>query len=178
MEYKLKRILEKSLDVFLEKIHSIKFLPINFSIVLENNVARLRNKKVRFSRIQKSKLIKISESGLTRFYSIPLRSFWLYRHGIKNRGKFLHYSYCLNNISFNANDVVIDCGANSGDLYLEISNLIPESNYFAIEPNPSDFSDLKRNYSKAKLINKALGVKNSKLDFYISNKDADSLLSA
>ena len=42
------------------------------------------------------------------------------------------------------NDVVIDCGANSGDLYLEISKFIPEANYFAIEPNPSDFSDLKK----------------------------------
>ena len=162
------------LNYFLEKIHKSRFLSINILIFLENLVARLRNKKVRFNLSKNKRLIKVSDSGLNLYYSKNLRSFWLYRNGISNRGSFLFKSYCLQKITFNINDIVFDCGANSGDLFLEISKYIPIKNYFAFEPNPSDFENLKINYRDAQLINKGLGKENSKLDFFVASEEADS----
>ena len=42
-------------------------------------------------------------------------------------------------------DVVFDCGANSGDLFLRLSKLIDSNNYYAFEPNPLDFKVLNFN---------------------------------
>ena len=57
---------------------------------------------------------------------------------------------------------------------MELSKYIPDSNYFAIEPNPTDFKILKKNFPNITLINKALSIKDGKLDFFISSQDADS----
>ena len=47
-----------------------------------------------------------------------------YSSGFINRARSLSNAYCLNNISFKKNDVVVDCGANVGDLelYFRISH--------------------------------------------------------
>tara|TARA_B100000212_G_scaffold307248_1_gene256297 strand:+ start:681 stop:845 length:165 start_codon:yes stop_codon:yes gene_type:complete len=50
MDYTVKKIIWKSFDVFLEKIHKSKFLPISFSIILENIFAKLTNSKVKFTK--------------------------------------------------------------------------------------------------------------------------------
>ena len=57
---------------------------------------------------------------------------------------------------------------------MELSKYIPDANYFAIEPNPTDFKILKKNCPNITLINKALSIKDGKLDFFISSQDADS----
>jgi FkbM family methyltransferase len=72
--------------------------------------------------------------------------------------------------------MVIDCGANFGDLMLKLQHLIKPENYIAIEPNPSDFSTLKLNLPNSKLINKALGNVDGILPFFISTERGDSSL--
>ena len=137
----------------------------------------LRRKNFRFSYDKDTNLFKISENSRSCFFSDTKRGFSIYRNGIDHRENFLFSSYCLQNIKFNSHDIIIDCGANSGDLFLKLNKFIDSGNYIAVEPNPSDFKILSLNVPKESiLINKALGNVNSKLSFYVSTSSGDSSL--
>ena len=112
----------RSLIRYFLKIHNIKLLANNIflSVFLENFIALIRQKEIRFSYIKKENLIKAQEKNLVRYYGEPKRCLWLYRNGISLRGKFIHKSYCIDKLYFSKGDVVLDCGANSGDLFIEI----------------------------------------------------------
>ncbi len=162
----------------LSKIENNKFFANNIflSIALENFIALIRKKDLRFSYDKKKKLIKVEEKGLVRYYENPMRCFWLYRNGIRSRGKFIHKSYCIEKLNFSKEDIVIDCGANSGDFFIELEDHINPGNYIGIEPNPSDFKILNLNCLNTTLINKALGKEKSILDFFIATSKGDSSL--
>ena len=132
---------------------------------------------VKFSYNKNLKIFEAKDSVSTVYFNNKSRGFWLYRQGIKNRGNFLYSSYCLDNISFEKNDIVIDCGANSGDLYITLKHKINSKNYIAFEPNPSDFNILQMNViNNNNLYNEALGKENGYLSFYVNTKDGDSSL--
>ena len=166
----------RRIPIILDKLHNNKliYLPISVSIFFENLFFFINKKDIRFSFNKKFKLFQASENKLIRFYSDKSRFFWLYRAGIKSRGSFLYNSYCLNKIYFSKSDIVIDCGANAGDLLIELSKYIDQSNYIAIEPNPIDFNCLYLNCPSSKLLNIALGKENDVLDFFISTRGGDS----
>jgi FkbM family methyltransferase len=161
---------------FIEGLHNIKNFPFSFSISIENIVAKMRGLNVRFRFDQERNLI-IDDGDNQLMASNMNRGFWLYRHGIELRANAIFNSYCLNNINFNKEDIIIDCGANYGDLYLKISNYVASENYYAFEPNPIDFKALTYNLSdKCKKINTALGNSNCHLNFYVSTQGGDSSL--
>ena len=168
----------KNLFRYFLKIHNIKFFAKNIflSVALENFIALIRQKDTRFSYIKKKNLIKAQEKNLIMYYTKPKRCFWLYRNGISLRGQFIHKSYCIDKINFSKSDVVLDCGANSGDLFIELENCISSNNYIGIEPNPEDFKVLNLNCPNTTLINKALGLNQSFLDFFIATSNGDSSL--
>lgn len=87
-------------------------------------------------------------------------------------------SYCLDIVKFNEKDVVIDCGANSGDLTLELFRTSPDVRYVGIEPNPQDFDVLVKNVGQktCRLVNKALGDTNEILSFFVCTDNGDSSL--
>jgi len=97
---------------------------------------------------------------------------YFYQLGINRRINTLRKNYLIDNIKFNANDVVIDCGANNGDFSLCFDKNIK---YYGIEPSPIVFSNLEYNVKNKKLINKCLW-KNSedKIPFYLSDEGGDS----
>ena len=67
--------------------------------------------------------------------------------------KTIFQSYCLDELEFKDNDLVIDCGANVGELrfaFLEKDILI---NYIAFEPDPSTFRALEKNIESENLGN-------------------------
>ena len=174
----LKIMIIKFISTFLRKFYKSNFHTNFLCVLIENCIAKLigSNHKFSLSCNNKNKnIFSIYEEGRTRFLN-KIRGFELYRKGIKHRGKFIFSSYCLQNITFNINDVIIDCGANYGDLFLELEKFTKSSNYIAIEPNPSDFEILKLNANNSILINKALGDSNSTLPFYISTDRGDSSL--
>jgi FkbM family methyltransferase len=177
MKKLFKKILTKLSMLFLDKLHSSQIISKQKLVFFENLYSLFRRKKFRFSYDQINNVFKIVDNNQACFFSDIKRGFSLYREGIDNRENFLFNSYCLQNIKFNNNDVVIDCGANSGDLFLRLNKLIKADNYIAIEPNPSDFRILSLNVPKESiLINKALGNVNSKLSFYVSTSSGDSSL--
>ena len=174
----MKKFFFKVIYRYLDCIHRQILLPKNIyiSLALENLISFISGKEVRFSIDKKQNLIRAQEKNLIKFYTDPTRCFWLYRNGIKARGKFLHKSYCIDKLNFSKKDVVLDCGANSGDLFIELKDRIKSNNYIGIEPNPRDFEVLKLNCPNTTLINKALGIEQTFLDFFVATSNGDSSL--
>ena len=158
----------------LESFHGSRFTPPWLSVVLENFLSCIRGKRVRFSFDNISKLISATDLSDKYFFENRGRGFSIYRNGLKARGAFLSKTYCLDVITFTKDDIVIDCGANSGDLFLHLDSKIEPQNYLAVEPSIRDFQVLEKNVLGAKLLNIALGDVNDEVDFYLSVKGADS----
>jgi FkbM family methyltransferase len=83
----------------------------------------------------------------------------------------------LDQIKFFNNDVVIDCGANIGELYYSIRHLSKDDlnlNYYGFEPVELDFQVLSRN--TINLVPTALALSSESISkiFYLNPKTADS----
>jgi FkbM family methyltransferase len=177
MKKLFKRVLNKLSILFLDRLHTTSIISKKKIVFFENLYSIIRRKKFRFSYNEDTNVFKITENNRSCFFSDIKRGFSIYRNGIDHREDFLFSSYCLQNITFNSHDVVLDCGANSGDLFLKLNKFIDSGNYIAVEPNPADFKILSLNVPKeCKLINIALGNVNSKLSFYVSTSSGDSSL--
>ena len=107
------------------------------------------------------------------FFSIPARGLF-YLKGLKERSKKLHKQYLINEINFKDGEVVIDCGANAGDFYLNFTNRIQ---YIAVEPSDEYYKILTKNIKNQTLIKKCLyKFESDNLKFYLDDKNADSSL--
>jgi FkbM family methyltransferase len=74
-------------------------------------------------------------------------------------------------------DVIVDCGANLGDLQLYFKYLGISVDYYGIEPNPQDFDSLLLNLlPNSKGLNIALWDFESELSFYVDSESASSSL--
>ena len=175
---KLKNFLSLNFMAQVEKYHKSKISSARLSCFLENLIAFLNNRKVRFSYDRLTKFYCATEEKLICNFANKQRGFWLYRNGIQARGEFLFFSYCLNSISFEEGDVIIDCGANNGDLACELKKRASKVRYVGVEPNPEDFKVLKKNLNLEtfECVNKALGERNEVLKFYVCTENADSSL--
>jgi hypothetical protein len=117
-------------------------------------------------------LFIITESNQFEWrFSLPSRGFF-YLNGIESRGKLLHSQYLIDKINFNDGDVVIDCGANSGDFFL---NFKAKIQYYGVEPSIAYFKILSENIINQNLINKCLyKSENETINFYLDDENADS----
>jgi FkbM family methyltransferase len=166
--------MSRFLTKLLVKAYQSKWISDAASVKLENFYAAVRGKNVRFKLGDGQGLYALEGDRKLRI-SNKQRGFSLYRDGIDTREQFLFDSYCLQNIDFKEDDVVFDCGANSGDLFLKLSKLIRRENYYGFEPNPSDFKVLSVNVAaEARLFNLGLGNVNSDLSFFVSTRGGDS----
>ena len=98
----------------------------------------------------------------------------LYSRGYEYRLKTLSQMYLLNEIKFKNNDVLVDCGANIGEIKLIFDNLDIKIDYYAFEPGDKEFKCLKRNLNSKNLYNVGLWKSNSVLKFYEKTDTADS----
>jgi FkbM family methyltransferase len=101
----------------------------------------------------------------------------LYSNGLLERGAAIGKSYLLHYIDFTDGDLVVDCGANMGDLQLWFRNRKINIKYLGIEPNPIDYDCLYKNLlSDSSSLNLALWNKNGNLKFWVDSKSASSSL--
>jgi FkbM family methyltransferase len=100
--------------------------------------------------------------------------FFLYQFGLKERGMDIAASYYINGIEFNEDDVVLDCGANSADLYLYFSDYYPFIKYESFEPSPREFNCVQKNALDGVNNNVGLNEKTGKFEFYVSSIGSDS----
>ena len=103
-----------------------------------------------------------------------------YRKGLKERGLELAKSYNIDCLKFEEEDIVLDCGANYGDLMLYLEFLNIKLNYYAFEPGFEEYKALEANMKnmntkiKKHTYQLGLGNSNSIKDFYYSPVDGDS----
>ncbi len=88
-------------------------------------------------------------------------------------------TYCLEEIKFGDNDLVIDCGANVGELYLAFKEKKVNIRYVAFEPDKEVFKSLEQNTKDGDigLYNVALSNKEGKQDLYTDTEGANTSLS-
>jgi len=141
--------------------------PPSVACKLQNIFLALHGSKVRYSYDKIKGLYVASELELVRYFGDMCRGFHFYARSIKKRGSSLAASYCLSHIKFSNDDLVIDCGANYGDLYLFLKGKIEESNYIAIEPGPVEYQCLLNSIPDARILNLGLSNSDDELDFYL-----------
>jgi len=93
-----------------------------------------------------------------------------------NELEFLEHiydSYLLNKIKFDKSDLVIDCGANVGELYLAFRNKKIQISYVGVEPDKDAFFCLNKN-TKTENINICLSDKAGIVDFFVDGIGANS----
>ena len=159
---------------FLKKIDFL--LRPEISVFFQNLFCIIIFSNARFRYVKEKNLYLVCEKNYIHYFFNRQRGYDLYRFGVLKRGKFLYESYCLNLIKFSKNDVVIDCGSNFGDLYIELSKYIKEKNFIAFEPAKDEFTSLKHNIKKGQIFNLALSNKIQISNFYLNSEFADSSL--
>ena len=118
---------------------------------------------------------KVSESRNLEFKH-ELQGGQTYLKGIHHRGEEIGKKYLLKKIDFVDDDVVIDCGANLGDLLLWFQNRSLKIVYTGFEPSPHEFKCLKNNIGEQQAQQSALWNESKILDFYVNSQTADSSL--
>ena len=142
-------------------------------LILKNLSNFFSGNKVRFYPSQE--LIKVVVRNEEIIWNTHKSRMHLYNSGLQNRGINLGKSYLLQNIEFMKDDLVIDCGANMGDLQLYFRNLEVSIDYLGIEPNPLDFKCLELNLMpKSKALNIGLWNQSTVLNFYVDSQSASS----
>lgn len=91
---------------------------------------------------------------------------------------FLFETYCLDEINFNSEDLIIDCGANVGELYMSLLLKEKSCKYVAFEPDPISYSALSRNLKQYELETFELALSNTEgtSEFFLNPEGADSSL--
>jgi FkbM family methyltransferase len=118
-------------------------------------------------------LLRVKSGSEARYVSTRTRAL-TYLSGFDARSSYLANIYSLDLIDFEHGDLVLDCGANMGDLHHWFTTQSISINYIGFEPNPIDFECLTHNVKNQTLINKGLWHENSSLDFYVSTEVASS----
>lgn len=142
--------------------------------MLFNFRAAIRGQDIRF-RFNATECHYVAESdGLQRRFKSKYAAIGGYSNGLKARAEALGHAYHLDAIPFEDGDVIVDCGANIGDLklYFDINNR--KIRYFAFEPSPEDFACLQPNVAPGFARNAGLWHTSSELTFYISIHNGDS----
>ena len=164
------------LKEFLKKIffRTLNFLSPNQSCNLNNLRQKIMKRNFYFNYDSKQKLYYVSDNNIQIYFSNKLRGFQTYSYGVRNRAEELVKTYGIEQIKFNNKDIVIDCGANYGDIFtwFKINNL--KINYISFEPAPREFECLKLNCVGQKNNNLGLFDKEGFFDFFIKSDTGDS----
>lgn len=162
----MKKITFEKLFGFGKKIKYVPYLNLLFRVFsIPLNISRNGNNFV------------INEKNLIiHFY--PLERIYIFLKGTTKRLNQLAEEYFLNDIEFIEDDIVLDCGANIGELAYFFRNM--NITYYAFEPSPNLFACLVKNLEYfiggdryfVELV--GLSNKNKNERFYLRDISADS----
>lgn len=154
----------------------LKILPPKYSCTLSNIRQTVMGRNIRFSYKKELDLFKVQSDNLTMYFNEKMRGLNTYSYGIKERALSLAETYSLNLVEFSDNDVIIDCGANYGDLYAwTLVNKI-KLNYISFEPSPIEFKCIQLNCEGQQNNNIALSDSKGQFYFYVKSATGDSSL--
>ena len=164
----------KMLSIFFNKFYGIS-IKLNSTFLL-NLSFKLFNKPISVTRSGED--YKVSSQG-KEIYIKHLARIYIYLDasiGLSTRLDSLFNEYLLNEIQFNENDIVIDCGAHMGELsYYFIDKKIL---YYAFEPSSSLQTclekNIKSNIKNYQIIDKLLLDIEKKFKLYLRDESGDT----
>jgi FkbM family methyltransferase len=109
-----------------------------------------------------------------RVYVSDQKRLELYKDGVSHRRAWILGDYRVPHDLVGAGDVVVDVGANIGELGLWVE--AQGGRYIAFEPDPVAFKALQNNTPDADLYDVALSDSNGTAEFYLNTAEADSSL--
>ena len=95
----------------------LKISSSQISCKLNNFRQKFMGRDIVFFYDKKINLYKVKSDNAIMYFSDKMRGFNTYAYGIKERATSLAETYSLDKLEIFNNEVVIDCGANFGDLY-------------------------------------------------------------
>lgn len=148
-------------------------LPLPYFLVFANLAFRYKSQSTRVACSSTGDLY-VEENGRRLAIAIKHR-FSRYLNGLGHTLNSLAHAYSLDTISLNPGDVVIDCGANVGELAAWLEHNRPGVIYVGFEPAPREFQALQKNLpADGMAVDKGLWHVTGKLDFYLASQTADS----
>ena len=149
-------------------------LPDLISLYITNILLFIWRKNYTFSKEQKG-LYSLRYKDFTVFFPVWQRGQRLYFGGIDRRARSLAESYFIDRVQLSNESVVIECGANNGDLLYYYSNIssVDPINIYAFEPSPREFGSLVKTY-RCNLFQKGLGDRIGRYTLYLDEDNADS----
>jgi FkbM family methyltransferase len=99
-----------------------------------------------------------------------------YSQGVKFRCDRLLFSYCLEDLNIPNSAIIVDIGANVGEVSYSLIKKNTTVQIIAIEPDPQEFKDLVKNisFSSNIALNTAVGNYSGDIDLYLNNDSGDS----
>lgn len=152
----------------------ISSAPDDILIFIVNLNNKLKNRPVLLSKFDDD--IYALHEGKSVIYTGRRNRAWRYFLGIQKQCDSLARDYMLHNVSFKEGDIVIDCGANNGEIgvWAQQKNL----SYYAFEPESIEARccDLNNYQGETKTIRKGLWHEETTLHWYSKPDSADSSL--
>ncbi len=122
----------------------------------------------------KEQSIKVEDShGDTIFVGEPER-IQRFKRGIKSKVEKVAANYMLQSIGFETGDIIIDCGANIGEIGIYLKQF--HIQYHAFEPALNEFEANLKNNPQGTINRYALWKEETTLTFYNKNDTGDSSL--
>jgi len=145
---KILRSFSLFLDSFLEKEINPRLFIKLFN--LRNRCTILRFNRgakdfVRISMDTKSNMFTVIGSSYSIICSDLKNINHTYKAGLDNRALEIGNTYLLNHVPLKDGDLIVDCGANVGDLFLYFKAMNLTIDYIGFEPSPMEFECLRTN---------------------------------
>lgn len=141
--------------------------------ILVNVRCILRRSPIRVKHLKTIGVFEVSAGSESRFASVNSRVL-SYIDGFEARANYIGSTYMLPLVPLKAGDLVVDCGANMGDLDYFLMRNTPGVRYLGFEPNPHDFTCLVHNVGEDKSRNIGLWNEIGSIPFYVNDEFASS----
>ena len=170
--YAMKKL--KNYIEFLVSRVTVSSPAVIFTILLNSRLAQKRiPEKITYDKISKTYCINGQDGK--RYFKTKFQNFNSFKNGTQARNQQLIKDYLLENINISASDLIIDCGANIGDMWFALKKQFNNFDYVAFEPSPLEFELLRQNIG-VNGISHNIGLWNTaeRKTFFISSWNADS----
>lgn len=143
---------------------------------LFNIAALLKGIDYRIHRDKSTKQLVAECSGFSLRFFHEEQAYLACKRGSANRIRRLRDVYFLDDIPFEEGDLVVDCGANIGEIKYAIASTGVAINCIGVEPSPLEFKCLRENVAPSQAWNLGLWHEDGELDFFVSSQGVDSSL--
>lgn len=134
----------------------------------------IRGRNIRINLEATNGFFRAVDNKQERIFGNKTQNFYSYKDGFAYRDSYLVAAYLLEEVAWQEDNFVIDCGANVGDFHFALKSIGINHRYMAFEPSPEEYKCLSQNVSTGTCYNLGLWESDGELDFFVSMNNADS----